>query len=65
VDTNERRVLRAGDGRAMDPWNVTTRRSMLKPVPDCPGSMTAGNLTHPEALAEALIEFFAPAQQPA
>ena len=30
-----------------------------------PGAGHAGNLTHPEALAEALTEFFAPAQQPA
>ena len=34
-------------------------------VHQIPGAGHAGNLTHPDALAEALIEFFAPAQQPA
>jgi pimeloyl-ACP methyl ester carboxylesterase len=32
---------------------------------EIPGAGHAAPLTHPEALAEALIEFFAPAQQPA
>jgi len=34
-------------------------------VHEIPGAGHAAPLTHPEALAEALIEFFAPAQQPA
>jgi pimeloyl-ACP methyl ester carboxylesterase len=32
-------------------------------VHEIPGAGHASPLTHPEALAEALIEFFAPAQQ--
>jgi len=32
---------------------------------EIPGAGHAAPLTHPEALAEALTEFFSPAQQPA
>ncbi len=34
-------------------------------VHEIPGAGHAASLTHPEALAEALTEFFAPAQKPA
>jgi pimeloyl-ACP methyl ester carboxylesterase len=34
-------------------------------IREIPGAGLAAPLTHPEALAEALTEFFSPAQQPA
>ncbi len=60
-------VLMGSDTR---PFFTTCARHVVDHVPNAriheiPGAAHAAPLTHPEALAEALIEFFAPAQQPA
>lgn len=60
-------VLRGSDTK---PLAATSARHVADHVPDTrmreiPGAGHAAPLTHPEALAEALTEFFAPAQKPA
>jgi pimeloyl-ACP methyl ester carboxylesterase len=57
-------------GSNTKPFFATSARYVADHVPDAriqeiPGAGHAAPLTHPVALAEALIEFFAPAQQPA
>jgi pimeloyl-ACP methyl ester carboxylesterase len=57
-------------GSASKPFLARSARHVVDHVPHArtqqiPGAGHAANLTHPEALAEALAEFFAPAQQPA
>ena len=60
-------VLLGSDTR---PFFTTSARHMTNHIPNArihaiPGVGHAAPLTHPEALARALAEFFAPAQQPA
>jgi pimeloyl-ACP methyl ester carboxylesterase len=57
-------------GSDTKPYTTTTKRHVVDHVPNAriqeiPGAGHAAPLTHPEALAEALTEFFSPAQQPA
>ena len=57
-------------GSGSKPFLTRSARHVADHVPNAtereiPGAGHAGNLTHPEALAETLAEFFAPAQQPA
>ncbi len=57
-------------GSDTKPFFATSARYVADHVPNAriheiPGAGHAAPLTHPEALAEALIDFFAPAQQPA
>lgn len=57
-------------GSVTKPFFVTSAQHVVDHVPNArvheiPGAGHAAPLTHPEALAEALTEFFAPAQQPA
>ncbi len=57
-------------GSNTKPYATRAARYMTEHVPNArvheiPGAGHASPLTHPEALAEALTEFFAPAQQPA
>ncbi len=57
-------------GSVTKPFFTTSARYVTDHVPNArihqiPGAGHAAPLTHPEALAEALTEFFAPAQQPA
>ncbi|HZW44054.1 MAG TPA: alpha/beta hydrolase [Dermatophilaceae bacterium] len=57
-------------GSGTKPFFVTSAHHVAEHVPNAriheiPGVAHAAPLTHPEALAEALTEFFAPAQQPA
>jgi pimeloyl-ACP methyl ester carboxylesterase len=61
------RVLLGSDTR---PFFTACARHVVDHVPNAriheiPGAGHAAPLTHPEALAEALTEFFSPAQQPA
>ena len=60
-------VLHGSDTR---PWFMASARYVADHVPNArireiPGAGHAAPLTHPKALAEALIEFFSQAQQPA
>jgi lipase len=60
-------VLHGSDTK---PLFAASARAVTDSVPNArmqeiPGAAHAGPLTHPEALAEALTEFFAPAQKPA
>jgi pimeloyl-ACP methyl ester carboxylesterase len=60
-------VLHGSDTK---PWFIASARYVTDHVPngrihEIPGAGLAAPLTHPEALAEALTEFFSPAQQPA
>ena len=60
-------VLHGADTK---PFLTSSARYVADHVPNArihaiPGAGHAAPLTHPEALAEALIEFFVPAQQPA
>ena len=60
-------VLHGSDTK---PFLTASARYVADHVPNAriheiPGAGHAAPLTHPEALAEALTEFFAPAQQPA
>jgi pimeloyl-ACP methyl ester carboxylesterase len=60
-------VLLGSDTR---PFFTTSARHVVDHVPNArirkiPGAAHAAPLTHPEALAEALTEFFSPVQQPA
>ncbi len=60
-------VLMGSDTR---PFFTTCARHVVDHVPNAriqeiPGAAHAAPLTHPEALAKALTEFFSPAQQPA
>jgi pimeloyl-ACP methyl ester carboxylesterase len=60
-------VLHGSDTK---PLFAASARAVTDRVPNArmqeiPGAGHAGPLTHPEALAEALTEFFSPAQQPA
>ena len=57
-------------GSDTKPLFTTSARHVADHVPNArihqiPGAGHAASLTHPEALAEALTEFFAPSQQPA
>ena len=57
-------------GSDSKPWLIASARHVADHVPNArvqeiPGAGHAAPLTHPEALAEALTEFFSPAQQPA
>jgi len=57
-------------GSGTKPYDLAAARHIADQVPNArvheiPGAGHAAPLTHPEALAEALIEFFAPAQKPA
>jgi pimeloyl-ACP methyl ester carboxylesterase len=57
-------------GSATKPFLIASARHVAGHVPNAwvqeiPGAGHAAPLTHPEALAEALTEFFTPAQQPA
>lgn len=57
-------------GSGTKPFFVTSAHHVAEHVPNAriqeiPGVAHAAPLTHPEALAEALTEFFTPAQQPA
>jgi pimeloyl-ACP methyl ester carboxylesterase len=57
-------------GSDTKPYFTASARHVADHVPNArvheiPGAGHAAPLTHPKALAEALIEFFAPAQQPA
>ena len=57
-------------GSDTKPFFITSAKYVADHVPNAriheiPGAGHAAPLTHPEALAEALTEFFAPAQQPA
>ena len=57
-------------GSDTKPYVTAAARHVADHVPNAriheiPGAGHAAPLTHPEALAEALTEFFAPAQQPA
>lgn len=57
-------------GSNTKPFFVTSARHVVDHVPNArireiPGAGHAAPLTHPEALAEALTEFFSPAQKPA
>ena len=57
-------------GSATKPFFITSAKYVADHVPNAriqgiPGVGHAAPLTHPEALAEALTEFFAPVQQPA
>jgi pimeloyl-ACP methyl ester carboxylesterase len=57
-------------GSDTKPYFTASARHVVDHVPNAriheiPGVGHAAPLTHPEALAEALTEFFAPAQQPA
>ncbi len=57
-------------GSDTKPFFTTSARYVTDHVPNAriheiPGVGHAAPLTHPEALAEALTEFFTPAQQPA
>jgi pimeloyl-ACP methyl ester carboxylesterase len=57
-------------GSDTKPFFTASARYVADRVPNAriqeiPGAGHAAPLTHPEALAEALTEFFSPAQQPA
>jgi pimeloyl-ACP methyl ester carboxylesterase len=57
-------------GSNTKPFFIASARHVTDHVPNArvheiPGAAHASPLTHPEALAEALTEFFSPAQQPA
>jgi pimeloyl-ACP methyl ester carboxylesterase len=57
-------------GSDTKPFFITSARYVVDHVPNArireiPGAGHAAPLTDPEALAEALTEFFSPAQQPA
>ena len=57
-------------GSATKPFMATSVRHVADHVPNArvqviPGAGHAAPLTHPEALAEALTDFFAPVRQPA
>jgi pimeloyl-ACP methyl ester carboxylesterase len=57
-------------GSATKPFLIASARHVADHVPNAriqeiPGAGNTAPLTHPEALAEALTEFFSPAQQPA
>lgn len=57
-------------GSDSKPWLIASARHVADHVANArvheiPGAGHAAPLTHPEALAEALTEFFSPAQQPA
>ena len=57
-------------GSDTKPFFTASARYVADHVPNArvheiPGAGHAAPLTHPEALAEALTEFFSPAQQPA
>ncbi len=60
-------VLHGADAK---PYEFAAARHVADHVPNAriqeiPGAGHAAPLTHPEALAEALTEFFSPARQPA
>jgi pimeloyl-ACP methyl ester carboxylesterase len=60
-------VLHGSDTK---PWWTRSARHVADHVPNAtvheiPGAGHAAPLTRPEALADALTEFFSPAQQPA
>jgi pimeloyl-ACP methyl ester carboxylesterase len=57
-------------GSNTEPLFAAAAQHVVDHVPNArmqeiPGAGHAGPLTHPEALAKALTEFFSPAQQPA